>query len=842
MMYEIPPPEKRTLEWLLNDSQLYSNLSSFISFCDREYLDYAKMHNLEKIINCFLHSNDYPPDIISCQAQILSNLLSGFMNEKIKTSDDKSYFYNSLSLWGEKVLPLYNHFGREALFNFTEHLSDLLLDGLPMASISYVDSIHRNIDFLEKIIKESSKEKMRINQQKDFTKFIIANPFFSKVIEKCGEKISVEIYDLINKYLSLDTLISYKLMQFLVATNLNETNYARWFRVFNKILQGTKIDYPSFRAYHFIDQSFIFIDNDEFSNFENFISLFDSAIYSLPKEILSPLMDYSFKKREFLIKKLPFEEFKCDKMLKKWSDYDDWLKHSLFFMERCHSKKGITKFYGYFCDVFEYKKDLREICSPRIDEIKALHEIALKKRKFDDSYILMKTSYLPKMPDKDLYQFEDFVELLTKIRDVQSWLKDSKLTKEDKKFKREKWIQTLSKQYPHIDDISGVVNFLISKDLSNITDLNFFKYSKKRMLEEFRTKQRNLVAHKYVATTLLTFLENEEKKEIHNPVYIPLKTFLARLIYQDDSLADATHFRIERNRYLINNFSNRIDECIFGPKGRWREASLMYHFDDAVEMVAVNAYEGKNIYKKNEEWRYLNTIGMAVLAEVNSLALGKKYLAIDTFGANIKNFWYKNLNNLFAGLYFKILEIAYKKGIKYLFVNTSHSGGMRVAEEFVAYLAKQRFGEDSENRFWCWNRERGRKKFKLVYGVKKRIEGHAELSDFEYTHYLEKPPIKLNKKLNLSSDTELYFDMWFPWNKYLRDNYSKLSENSQNRFPYAKRKYEKGFPEWNIGKGYVLGFEIEVNEALGRMASILNFRKENIIKGEENSLEKFEVL
>ena len=231
--------------------------------------------------------------------------------------------------------------------------------------------------------------------------------------------------------------------------------------------------------------------------------------------------------------------------------------------------------------------------------------------------------------------------------------------------------------------------------------------------------------------------------------------------------------KIEFNRNIFYDVCDKTNRCNFGPDGLYKEAALLYYIDNSIHLLSINAYE-------NEKFK--DSIGKAILIEVTggkSKGDNKRYL-------NVEGVVGENLNRIIREgddgvdwrllLYKRILLFAQDKEIPYLFVNTEHSGIQQETEDFVAYI-KQQPHED--------------------------VNSERTQSGFEYTHWLEKKPlpkklveeIRLNRKYN----GEQYLDTWYQYNKLV-----------------LRRKQ----PQWNLGRGYCKGIEINVQSELKRLGLV----------------------
>lgn len=233
--------------------------------------------------------------------------------------------------------------------------------------------------------------------------------------------------------------------------------------------------------------------------------------------------------------------------------------------------------------------------------------------------------------------------------------------------------------------------------------------------------------------------------------------------------------RLELNKDIFKEISDRTNVCVFGPSGSYKEASLLYSVDDSIDLLSINAYRKE---------AFVDTIGKAILVDAeggSETGEKKRYLVVDGIvGEHLNNIVREGDRGLDwrPSLFLKILMHARDKAIPYLFVNTEHSGIQTEAEDFVSFIAE--------------------------YAFERSVKIDKD-SGLEYTHWLEKKPLpkKLIKEIRLNKDYngEQYLDTWYQYNKQILG---------------------KERPQWNLGHGYCKGIELNVEQELELIEAAIN--------------------
>jgi len=285
----------------------------------------------------------------------------------------------------------------------------------------------------------------------------------------------------------------------------------------------------------------------------------------------------------------------------------------------------------------------------------------------------------------------------------------------------------------------------------------------------------------------------------------------------------------------INLATNKVNCCITGPKGKSRDATILYRNDPAVRVWDIVA---------NEITGNLSPFGIAIFVETEGYHFSApekktRYLVLEGFPANQN--YYARIGRL-SGKYSEDLNMSDKtitlpqlvyaltlttaktQNIPKLFINTEHSGRQRSVEDAVREAAIKANLKQGE----IWEFSRHRKFHLLKDPITDSSFAHIDVLDqsFEYTHFLQKPSFPYELMNKLKRDPlwcgEGYFDTWYGWNAFINETYEDWPAKLRLEHPHAHSVYRRGqvhspggHPEsyWNLGLGYCKGFEVDVKQA-----------------------------
>jgi len=668
----------------------------------------------------------------------------------------KEDFKERLAYWNKNALFIHQRLKNVYdLENYAKAISYLGKEELSY----YTESLRSLFD--NNVLYKRMPDKMEKNMR-DF----MQNPSYLRILKKHGEEICLR---LLNLEPHLQSLLP-------AMHNLSEYQCKNWVNLLEGLMRNN-LSPGKLR---------ILISNQELlgdwsPDIHEYTSLIDNALRELPEIQLHHLCSYSLIKKDFLIQKKIEQREKEDK--------EGFFQKLIIEMESRNPNP--------FCK--KYTKKTEKIRKPRINEIAALRE-SIKERKETGLRFGIPASYKSKFKSSYLVALENYVEVINEASNIR---KNPNLRIKTGSEFDARVLEILKKKYSKRIKNFKEIFYSFNEILEN---MNFLM--EKNSLSRLRADRKKdiFLSHHDIASNLLEIV-----REDNSPFSPNIKHVLESIL--EERFTHTNILEIGCNKYPIDNVVNRLGEeglCIFGNE-KARDASLLYNLDKSVDLLAINAL--------NEKKNYIDTVGMTVLAEAKSLENNKKVLVVDAFDAVLDKFEYGPPERLFISIYAGILGLAQNRHIDTIFVNASHSNKRTMPLDFMEFLAKQAFGENSEGGEWKWEREQKSVKFKLLQGVSRepRKEG---LPCLEHTHYLEKEPLKENKELGIGPHTEMYFETWFRWNKHILDTYEKWPEEMRQRFPYTaeKMKDELKHPQWNLGRGYAYGFEIDVKKEIERLS------------------------
>ncbi|MBI4019738.1 MAG: hypothetical protein HY367_00270 [Candidatus Aenigmarchaeota archaeon] len=270
--------------------------------------------------------------------------------------------------------------------------------------------------------------------------------------------------------------------------------------------------------------------------------------------------------------------------------------------------------------------------------------------------------------------------------------------------------------------------------------------------------------------------------------------YLDRLFVSLDSPeSDIDFVRVETNECVWHDIYDLTGACVFAP-GSSNEASILYCFDQNIILLSLNAYHRKG--------GFIGSIGKAINVITEDAERGSRVFLVDgVLGGPHVDTLDPSLGDWKRLMYSGILKLAKKAKIGRSVFNTQHSGGQFSVHDFNAYVAERVF-ENLTNKGHgeYWNMREG--KFRLKRGPYDTPSGFLKTEQkgisFEYTHNLVKPPLDGFYVRNFGKKGYKgghFLDSWYEWNRFLGSRH----------------------PEWNNGKGFVKGIEVDVKQELDRL-------------------------
>ncbi len=265
-----------------------------------------------------------------------------------------------------------------------------------------------------------------------------------------------------------------------------------------------------------------------------------------------------------------------------------------------------------------------------------------------------------------------------------------------------------------------------------------------------------------------------------------------------------------------DNLSDSVPSCVNGLIGIIREASIVYEADPNIEIIGIVPYLCPSDLIPTAQKR-LDQIVKAITIKVRDReANNETKLIVDGVIADDK------LERMLGVdwrpyMAIGILKYAQDKGIARVIINAENSDSHESVNSFKYFIATEVLNLQEGTDFsYKIERRTGNPIFKLG-----SIHIRNQIDNFPYTHLLDKDPMPEAEVKRLARSGlyqgEAYLDAWHEWIVYVIRHRDKLGLEFKTRFPYVEQRNPTMNPVWNLGRGPVVGMELDVPSVLPRL-------------------------
>ncbi len=262
-----------------------------------------------------------------------------------------------------------------------------------------------------------------------------------------------------------------------------------------------------------------------------------------------------------------------------------------------------------------------------------------------------------------------------------------------------------------------------------------------------------------------------------------------------------------------DNIRDSVPSCVSGLIGTMREASIVYEADPNIEIIGMVPYLCPSILNPIAQKR-LDQIVKAITVKVHDREADDEtklmvdgVIADDRLGDMLGVDWRPYMA-------IGILKYAQAKGIAKVIINAENSDSHESVNSFKYFIATEVLGlQEGIDFSYKIDSRTGNHVFRL-----ERLHIRNQIDNFSYTHVLDKDPMPESKVKRLANGRpyhgEAYLDAWHEWMVHVNNHRDRWGIELKTRFPYVEKRDPNLNPVWNLGRGPVVGMELDVSSVL----------------------------
>ena len=264
-----------------------------------------------------------------------------------------------------------------------------------------------------------------------------------------------------------------------------------------------------------------------------------------------------------------------------------------------------------------------------------------------------------------------------------------------------------------------------------------------------------------------------------------------------------------------DNIADEVPSCVNGLVGTVREAALAYEADPYTEIIGLYPYLKSSVSAKlGLQPAHMGQIVKGITVKVHDREDHDEIkLLVD--GVLADNYLPDILGiDWMPYMAIGVLEYARSQGIQRVIINTGNSGSHESVNAFQYFIATKYLGLQPGRDFtFDVDPDTGNHVFRLKSHNMKRA-----VDDFPYTHHLEKAPMPEEIVNALAAHSiykgESYLETWWAWMTHVHNRRDAWRPKLRAKFPYAEQRHTTMKPAWNLGRGPMVGIELDVASVL----------------------------